>query len=58
MPDDAASIQAVPDYAVRTANDGAWDPATGENVLAADLTVDPSAPGAVDASATAFEEIL
>jgi cysteine-rich repeat protein len=57
MPDEATSIQGSPDYAVRTANTGAWDPATGENVLAADLKVDPSAPGVVLPTATAFEEI-
>jgi hypothetical protein len=58
MPDEAQAIKNAPDYAVRTANEGAWDAAAGENVLAADLEVDPSAPGAVVPTATAFEEIL
>jgi cysteine-rich repeat protein len=58
MPDAAEAIKNAPDYAVRTANEGTWDAAAGENVLAADLEVDPSAPGAVVPTATAFEEIL
>jgi hypothetical protein len=58
MPDEAEAIKNTPDYAVRTANEGSWDAAAGENVLAADLEVDVSAPGAVVPTATAFEEIL
>jgi hypothetical protein len=58
MPDDALPIRHNPDYAVRTANAGSWNPATGANVLVTDLDVDPSAPGAVVPTTTTFEEIL
>ncbi len=33
LPDEAASIAARPEYAIRFANDGVWDAAAGENVL-------------------------
>jgi hypothetical protein len=39
LPDPAASLQAEPDYAIQLANVGAWESATGYNVLAANITV-------------------
>ncbi|MBI2931357.1 MAG: DUF4832 domain-containing protein [Planctomycetes bacterium] len=51
MPDEASSIRSRPEYAVRFANDGVWDPATGFNVLANDLVVDPAAGGPSDPAA-------
>jgi hypothetical protein len=57
MPDDAATLRDDPRYAIRLANDGMWDAATGDNVLAQDLVIDPSAPGTVDASAHDFVEV-
>jgi len=57
MPDDAAALRDDARYAIRLANDGLWDDATGENVLTKDLVVDASAPGTVDSSAQEFAEI-
>jgi hypothetical protein len=58
MPDAAESLKGAPAYAVRLANTGVWDDATGENVIAQELSVDSSAPGSVDPKATELEEIL
>ncbi len=41
LPDQALSIRDDPRFAVRLANDGVWDAATGENVLAASITITP-----------------
>ena len=39
LPDKYASIAAKPEYAIRLANEGMWEPATGFNKLNADLSV-------------------
>jgi hypothetical protein len=39
LPDDAPSLAAVPAYAVRLADQGLWDPATGRNDLRHSVTV-------------------
>jgi hypothetical protein len=41
MPDACASIRDRPEYAIRLANEGVWDAATGENVLTQELKVEP-----------------
>lgn len=51
LPDAAASLRDRPVYAIRFANDGLWDEATGFNVLLPALSIDPGAGGAADASA-------
>jgi hypothetical protein len=57
LPDAAPTLADRPEYAVRFADDGTWDAATGVNVLARSLSIDPAAPGTVDATATTFEEL-
>jgi uncharacterized protein DUF4832 len=39
LPDPAPSLQGEPDYAIQLANVGAWESATGYNVLATNITV-------------------
>lgn len=56
FPDAALSLQYRPEYAIRLANAGLWDPASGYNVLTRNLVVDPGAPGSADPSATTFGE--
>jgi hypothetical protein len=56
LPDAAASLRDRPEYAVRLANLGTWDPATGQNVLTELFRVDPSAPGPADPSSAALAE--
>ncbi len=56
FPDAALSLQYRPEYAIRLANAGLWDPASGYNVLTRDLRVDPGAPGSADPGATVFAE--
>jgi hypothetical protein len=57
MPDASPAIEARPEYAVRLASKGVWNPTTGLNLLATDITIDPSAPGAADPSATTFTQL-
>ncbi len=57
MPDASSSIAKDPRYAIRFANTGGWDPATGDNVLTRSLVVDASAGGDRDSSATRFVEL-
>lgn len=45
LPDDAPSLAPRPEYAVRLANEGTWDAATGLNVLTEDFKLDPNAGG-------------
>ncbi len=52
MPDAAASLQNDPRYAIRLANDNAWDAVTGENILSKNVVVSASAPGPVSTSTT------
>ncbi|MCC6527486.1 MAG: DUF4832 domain-containing protein [Polyangiaceae bacterium] len=55
LPDDAASLQARADSAVRFANAGVWS--DGVNVMADDLAIDAGAPGDADPGATEFVEL-
>lgn len=56
LPDAALSLQYRTEYALRLANAGLWDPASGYNVLTRDLLVDPAAPGGADPAAASFAE--
>jgi hypothetical protein len=55
LPDEATSLRDAPEYAIRLADTTTWS--AGANVFAADLLVDPQAPGSVDPSATDFVEL-
>jgi hypothetical protein len=57
MPDASSRIASDPRYAIRLANSGSWDAATGDNVLTRSLDIDADAGGEVDSSARAFVEI-
>jgi hypothetical protein len=57
LPDDAPALRGDPRYAIALANPGAWDPATGENVVVAALPVDPAAGGSIDDRATDLTEL-
>ena len=52
LPDDASGLRADPRFSIRLANDGVWNDSTGDNLVSEQVTVDPAAPGAVDAAAT------
>ncbi len=45
LPDPKNELYGRPEYAIRLANDGLWDPMTGYHNLGLTLTVDPSGPG-------------
>lgn len=53
LPDDAPSLAAVPEYAIRIADQGIFNVFTGDNTLGT-VTVDGSTPGGVDPAATTF----
>ena len=53
LPDAAAALQPRAEYAIQLANAGVWDATRGDNALPS-LSVDASAPGEVDPSATVF----
>jgi hypothetical protein len=55
LPDAAQSIAQRSEYAIEFANDGVWN--DGYNLIADDVSVDPTAPGDADPSATTFAEI-
>lgn len=57
LPDASTAIALRPEYAVRIASKGVWDPMRGSNVLAESLPIDPGAPGAVDMTAKEFQQI-
>jgi Domain of unknown function (DUF4832)/Domain of unknown function (DUF4874) len=40
LPDRTTSLRADPRYSIRMANQGTWDPATGENVLATNVLIE------------------
>ena len=56
LPDEAPSLEARPEYAIRFANEGLWDPATGENVIAEGVRLDVFAPGVANSRAKEFAE--
>jgi chitodextrinase len=53
LPDPTAALQSRPEYSIRLANTGIWDPAKGYNVLANALTVGPPTAPAAPANLTA-----
>ena len=57
LPDDASSLAGDKRYAIRLANDGVWNDATGDNTLTTALRIDPAAPGPRDANATVFAQL-
>jgi hypothetical protein len=56
LPDEAPSLEARPEYAIRFANEGLWDAARGENVIAEGVRLDAFAPGVANARAKDFAE--
>jgi hypothetical protein len=54
LPDAAETLRDDPRYAVRFANEGVWDEASGFNVLSATIKIDPAVTGASDPNAVAF----
>ncbi len=54
LPDASPALSSRPEYAVRVASKDVWDGTRGTNVLTDALPIDPSAPGPVDPTATAF----
>jgi len=57
LPDDAASLAARPEYALRFANAGIWDAKEGSNVLAEELKISDNAPGLATPGVKEFAEI-
>ena len=57
LPDDAASLAGDKRYAIRLANDGVWNDASGDNTLTTALQIDPAATGPRDAGATVFAQL-
>jgi uncharacterized protein DUF4832 len=57
MPDAALSLQYRPEYAIRFANVGTWNEASGYNVLTTDFRVDVNAAGSSDSGAVDLMEI-
>jgi hypothetical protein len=57
LPDDAASLASRPEYAVRFANAGVWDPKEGLNVLADELKISDNAPGLSTPGVKEFAEL-
>ena len=57
MPDASSRLSADPRYAIQFANSGVWNPTTGDNLLTANLVIDASAGGSIDASASKFTVI-
>jgi len=57
LPDAAASLRDRPEYSVRLANLGTWDPQTAQNAITESFRIDPSAPGPSDPSSASFVEI-
>lgn len=56
LPDSAEALSGRSEYAIRLANAGVWNEAAGDNTLG-NVTVDSSAPGCVDHTATEFLEL-
>jgi hypothetical protein len=56
LPDDAPTLEARPEYAIRLANEKVWDAATGMNELG-EVRVDPNAPGLYSSKSTRFAEL-
>jgi len=56
LPDEAPSLEARPEYAIRLANADVWDATTGLNLLG-EIRVDPNAHGMWNSKASKFAEI-
>lgn len=56
LPDATESIRKDYRYAIRFANTGGWDAATGSNILASDIRISKSAPGTVHPEFTRFAQ--
>jgi hypothetical protein len=57
LPDDAASLAARPEYAVRFANPGIWDAKEGVNVIADEVKISDGAPGLSTPAVKDFAEV-
>lgn len=57
LPDDAPSLAGRPEYAVRFANTGIWDPKEGVNILTEELRISDNAPGLATSGTKAFAEV-
>jgi hypothetical protein len=57
LPDGAASLAARPEYAVRFANAGIWDPKEGVNVLSEEFRISDNAPGLATSGTKEFAEV-
>jgi hypothetical protein len=57
LPDDAASLAARPEYAVRFANPGVWDAKEGLNVLTEEFKISDNAPGLSTPGVKEFAEL-
>ncbi len=57
LPDAADALAANPSFSVRFANEGAWEPLKGLNVLATDLQIDATALGPRDPNAAELIEV-
>jgi Domain of unknown function (DUF4832)/Domain of unknown function (DUF4874) len=57
MPDDATTLKNDARFAIRTANAGAWNATTGDNLLSKNVVVSTSAPGPYDSTATSFAAV-
>lgn len=53
LPSSERPVEDDPAFSIRLANEGVWDAAAGSNTLGT-ITIDPSAPGTGDPSATAL----
>ena len=57
LPDAAASLAGRPEYALRFANAGIWDPKEGVNVLAEEVRISDNAPGLSMPGTKEFAEV-
>ena len=58
MPDYEESLRDDVRYAIRFANEGVWDAATGINTLTSDFSIDSDADGKVYEHSDGFKEVL
>jgi hypothetical protein len=57
LPDDASSLAGRPEYAVRFANAGIWDPKEGVNILSEEFRISDNAPGLSTPGTKEFAEV-
>ena len=58
LPDASATLRPDPRHAIRLANQGVWNEATGTNTINRSLRVGPDAPGPVDPTATKMVQLF